>query len=447
MRKKPRRRGCEKGGASVFRGRIVWLAPRPGFRMLRGAGRLDGDAHPVGSAHSPDRSSLMKRIRVLFIIHTLESGGAEGQLVEWLQALPPGEFDRRVVCLVKGGFHEKAVRDLGIPIEILGYRPMRRPDGSLDVGAALTGIPALWRLVRILRHFRPHVVHTLLLMSDVLGALALPLSRVRGIRLVGSRLALTDCARIGRFRQRVLRWSIDRTDVLFCNSRAVAEDAIRTQGADPEKIATIYNGVDWPRFQVAPEVRETTRSSLGLGRGDQAIGCVAQLRPEKDHPSLFRAFAALNQSFPGLRLFLVGGGNREPALRALAKQLGIEDRVVFLGVRGDIPEGLSAFDLAVLPSRTEGFSNVLLETMAAGLPIVATRVGGNSEALDEGRCGILVAPNDPDALAEGIRTLLRNPEEARRLGEAARVRARDHFSLETLHGNLRRFYKELVSRP
>lgn len=386
---------------------------------------------------------MTDRVRIVFLVHTLESGGAEGQLVEWLRALPPEEFDRRVICVVRGGFHEDTVRALGVPIEVLGYRPMRRSNGSLDCLAAASWVPAFVRLVRSLRRFRPHILQTLLTMSDVMGALAVKLIRPQ-IRLAGSRLALTDCARLGRVRQTVMRWAVSRADSLLCNSAAVAEDTVREQGADPKKITLVYNGVDCELFEKAGKERDRTRSDLGLSSGDQAIGSVAQLRPEKGHDTLLKAFAVLREQRPESRLFLVGSGPKKDELCRRARELAIEDAVEFLDVRKDVAALLAAFDLLVLPSQTEGFSNVVLEGMAAGVPLVATRVGGNAEALDEGRCGMLVPPDDPEAMAKAMAGVLENPEWARQTAEDARRRARDLYSLEALHRNMRSFYRKLA---
>lgn len=388
----------------------------------------------------------MNRIRIAFLIHTLQSGGAEGQLVEWLRGLPPEEFDRRVICLVKGGFHEEAVREMGVPIEILGYRPMRRHDGSLDFGAAFTFVPALFRLIGSLRRSRPHILQTVLLMSDVMGAMAVNRVHPRP-RLIGSRRALTDCARLGTIRRAILKRAVRKADAIVCNSDAVAEDVIQSQGADPSHIHKIYNGVDWNRFAAARAQRDAVRTSLGLGPDEKALGCIAQLRPEKDHGSLLKAFARVRESHPETILFLVGAGPMEPDVRALAAQLEIDKSIRLLGVRKDIAELCSAFDMLVLPSRTEGFSNVILEGMAAGLPIVTTRVGGNPEALDDGRCGLLVTPDDPDAFAEAIARYLDNPAFAAQIAEAAFSRAREVFSIEALHRNTREFYKGLVPPP
>lgn len=385
----------------------------------------------------------MKPLRIGFVIHTLESGGAEGQLVEWARALATDEFKCKVYCLVRGGFHEQRIRDLGVDIEILGYRPMRGPDGRLDARAALTGIPALGRLIRAIRRDRPDILHTLLLMSDVMGAVA---SRFAGhrLRLVGSRRALSDCAGLGGIRAAVLRWAVRKADAVVCNSRAVVEDVIQTQGVAAERVTCIYNGVDVDRFGRARSGREAMRSALGLAPEARTIGYVGQLRPEKGHALLLRSFAELRRRHAAARLLLIGGGPLEPTLRALAGELDIADGVHFLGIRKDIPELLSAMDMFVLPSRTEGFSNVLLEAMASGLPIVASRVGGNPEALDDGGCGLLFESGREEALTAALDRVLSEPETARQLGEAGLRRAREVFSLDALHRQLRAFYRRVA---
>jgi glycosyltransferase involved in cell wall biosynthesis len=160
------------------------------------------------------------------------------------------------------------------------------------------------------------------------------------------------------------------------------------------------------------------------------IGSVGRLTRQKGFDVLLKAFARLKQ--PECALLITGVGEEEPALRGLSTQLGIQDRVHFIGYRRDVPAFLKTLDLYVHPARFEGMPNALLEAMAAGCPIVATSVDGSTELIEDGVHGWLVPPENPDALGYAIDAALRDQNEARRRGIAARQKATCHFSIETM---------------
>ena len=188
------------------------------------------------------------------------------------------------------------------------------------------------------------------------------------------------------------------------------------------------------------------RRELGLPEGSMVIGLVGRLDHwGKGHKELFEAMASLKEHYP-LHALIVGGGRRIDEVKALAASLGLADVVHFLGPRPDVPDLLHAMDIFVLPSYSEGLSLALLEAMAAGLPVIATAVGGTPEVVTDGGNGLLIPPRDAAALAAALERLLGDPDFARRLGANARDHVREHYSLDRLGREINEIYGELVEK-
>jgi glycosyltransferase involved in cell wall biosynthesis len=212
---------------------------------------------------------------------------------------------------------------------------------------------------------------------------------------------------------------------------AVWEDTIERDHIDPKKLVLIYNGVDLQTFDSASPFRKEVRKKLGITPQENVIIVVANLILYKGHIDLLEAARKVLKHIPKA-LFLLVGEDRGIGenLKRISIDLGIGEKVRFLGLRDDIHQLLAASDLSVLSSHEEGFSNVILESMAAGLPIVATNVGGNSEAVVNGVTGWLVPPKNPDAMAEKIVDLLHDPQKARSWGKQGRKRVNKKFTIE-----------------
>jgi len=215
------------------------------------------------------------------------------------------------------------------------------------------------------------------------------------------------------------------TSRLLCCSDYIRTATIRDFGLNPQETATVYNACDLERFSS----QHRAPSHQGLPR----IGMVARLEVHKDQPTLIRAVALLRDQGLRCTVWLVGEGSHRPQLEALIKTLDLVDQVKLLGMRRDIPELLGQLDLFVFAAKPdEGFGIALAEAMAAGVPIVATDVGACREVLDGGRCGLLVEPGSPEALAAGIQAVLAEPTAARNSAEAARERALREFSVAAM---------------
>ncbi len=225
-----------------------------------------------------------------------------------------------------------------------------------------------------------------------------------------------------------------RADEIICVSEDLAR-SVRRLGADPDRVTVVHNGLDLSLFDAAPRpggrLRRLGDGLRRLGDGHRLLW-VGRLSREKGLPSLLEALPRVLEGFPDAHLTLVGEGEDEPGLRALAHGLGLDEAVTFAGpcAHDEVPGFLADADLFVFPSLQEGLGIAALEAMAAGLPVVASSAGGIPEVVEDGETGLLVPPGDPAALAEAIRRILGDPPLAARLGAAGRRRAHERFSRE-----------------
>jgi glycosyltransferase involved in cell wall biosynthesis len=297
----------------------------------------------------------------------------------------------------------------------------------------------LTRLIRDVRRFNPTVVHGLLYHGYVLGAVAGVLCGVPLI--VSSRRGLSD-ARRRRGLSRLAVAAVNAwTDGVIANSEAVREDTIRSERLSPGLVTVIPNGIDVGRYSVSD--RERTRAELGLGPEPVAI-VLANFIGYKGHGYFLQAWRAVCARYPTAIALLIGDGPRRAAVEAEAKALGLGARIRFLGLRQDVPGLLPAGDLLVHPSLEEGSSNAILEAMAAGLPVVATTVGGTPEAVRHGETGYLVPPRDSDAIADAVFRVLGQPDAGREMGHAGRRRVLAEFQLSTMIQRYEGLYGQLL---
>jgi glycosyltransferase involved in cell wall biosynthesis len=225
-------------------------------------------------------------------------------------------------------------------------------------------------------------------------------------------------------------------------SREDRRRMIEIEKIDPDDVMFIPNGIPAP----PPPTGADVRAELGIAADAPAIGTVSVLRPQKALDVLLRATRILVDEFPALRVLIAGEGDRRFALEDLTKELKLEDNVLFLGVRTDVPDVLEALDVAVNSSDFEGSPLSVMEFMEAGKPIVATRVGGVPDLIDDGVHGRIVEPQDPAAFAAAVAELLRDPQRARELGRRAQERRRAEFDIEVMVRRLEDLYTELRAR-
>jgi len=347
-------------------------------------------------------------MRVAHVVLTLDVGGLERMVIQLCVALRRRGIDSSIVVLTDGVLVDTA-RQEGIDVTVLNRRS-----------------PSLASTVALLRrHFvrrKIDLVHTHNLAPLVAGTLAARLAGVPTINTRHGRAPLSAPWFIWRLTNHVV---------------AVSEDArrelLRHNTIRADKVSVIRNGIDVSAFASGNGADGTAiRSALRIPPQDILIGTVGRLTKEKDHKTLLVAFRdLLGRGLPA-RLLVAGDGELASSVREMVAELGLDNRVHLLGTRSDVPALLRALNLFVLPSISEGLSLTLIEAMAAGLPIVATRVGGNPEVIADGDTGLLVSAADPVGLADALMRVAGNPSLAAALGQQARARALRHFDIDTM---------------
>jgi len=370
-----------------------------------------------------------RRPRIVVVSSRLDVGGTERHIARILPALQRRGLDIALYVMERGGPLEAHVAAQGVRVE--GSSP----------GGVLHWPKATFELARWLRRERPDVVHFFLPRPYVFGSLA--------AELAGHRLRLMSRRSLTVYRDKypllggVERWLHRRTFGILGNSQAVM-DQLAAEVDDHRKLGLIHNGIDLPS-PVFTSRRRQTRDLLQIPDGALVLAVIANLIAYKGHRDLITALALIKDQLPQpWRLLAIGRDDGIGAdLKVQAQSLGIGDNILWLGERGDVDELLSASDMFILPSHQEGFSNALLEAMAARLPVIATAVGGNSDAVVEGETGSLVPVRDPRALAAAILRLARDSGLRASLGEAGRRRVELRFSLEACVDRYERLYRAL----
>lgn len=354
----------------------------------------------------------MKR-NIIFVIGSLGCGGAEKQLLMLMKGLENTEFSPGLFVLEPQGALKEEVDKAGIPVYDGGY-----DSTVLKPLKFVLLLRALWRLWWLLKSQHASIVHGFLPITNLLAVLAGRLGSTPLI--VTSRRALNT-----HQDQTILKRYMDRltsrlSHVITVNSVAVLEDTLRREGGIKSKFTVIYNGINVERYVDARKQREVVRSSFGLKPDQLVLIIVANLIPYKGHAELLEALAMLLPAFPETCLFVVGEDRGiGPQLKNQAERMGVDKSIQWLGLRNDIPELLAAADIYVCASHEEGFSNSLLEALAAGKAVVATRVGGNPEMLDNGKFGVLADTNDARGLFVAIESLADDSRRRDDLGEQA----------------------------
>ena len=370
-------------------------------------------------------------LRVGFVLHALHVAGAEMLTVEIIHRLGDG-LAPVVFCLDAVGELGQQLQKEGVPVVCLERRPGR------DWGVAR-------RLAGAVRERRIEVLHAHQYTPFFYAALA------RVLTGMSPRLILTEHGRhdpdpIRPLRRAANRLVLDRLADAVTAVSAFSGGRLRdVDGFAGKRIAVIENGIDVSRYAAVPD-RTALRRRLGFSPERRYVAHVARCHPVKDQTTLIDAFREVAAARADVDLLLAGDGPLRPDLEAQARQLGIADRVRFLGVRRDVPDLLRAADVFVLTSRSEAASLTLLEAMAARLPVVVTNVGGNPEMVRDGKEGILVPRSDPRAVAQALLRLLDDPVEATRLGHAGAARVCTDYRIERTVDRYFQLYRSLVPR-
>ena len=352
-------------------------------------------------------------------------GGGERVLLRLARLLPRYGFRVSVLTLAADPESDAFREPVACPIYLLD---LRSTHGRQAVRAAL-------ELRRFLRGEKVALVQTFFESSDLwVGPMAKLLA---GTPVIWSR---RDMGILRGAKHRIAyRWMKNLPERVFAVSEQVRQHCIEVDGISPDRVETVYNGLDLPNLETLPD--------RGSSTGPPVIKTVGNIRRVKGHDIFVRAAAQIAKQFPDAR-FSVGGAVLEPEfkaeLHALVREQGIGDRFSFDGSVSDLHSYLADATVFVLPSRSEGFSNAIIEAMAAGLPLVATDVGGNAEAIQDGVNGFLVPSEDVDALADALRRLLADPARAQAMGKAGRARVAERFTTEAMMKQLVTAYRRIL---
>jgi glycosyltransferase involved in cell wall biosynthesis len=377
-----------------------------------------------------DMPVVRPRIRVLHVITSLDRGGAENHVLALISHADRQQFEFEAAVLRGDGELVPRLRELGVDVHLLRAR------SRFDLSA-------LRRLTAVLRRGGFDIVHSHLFRADIYAALAVTrLGRERPLlistRHNDDRFFLNPFVGLAHYAVST------QQDLIIAISNHIAHFTIARGVRYPSRVRRVYHGHE------AIDTRDLERDALRLRReigvndSDFLVGNVGRLAVQKGQRHLIGAMPMLLDRVPQAHLVIAGRGDLEDYLRELADELGVSERVHVLGPRPDIPTLMHALDAFAMPSIWEGFGLVLLEAMAAGLPIVGSRVATIPEVVIDGETGLLVQPGDALALAEALARLAIEPELARRLGQAGLQRLRQHFSVEKMVGDTELLYRELV---
>lgn len=380
----------------------------------------------VPETQPPVMHGRNERIHIHHVLVNLEVGGIENGVVNVVNNLQRERFDSSVCCLQSLGTFAARLQIPRTRVHELGI--LGKP-----------WVKGILRLSRLLRITGADIVHTHNKIAFFYGIAAGILARTPTIVHSEHGRTLPD-SRALMLAQRCLLPAVGEC---FAVSRKLRCDLIAHLRISGSRIGVVYNGVDVERFSQGD--RSARHRLFGVKSHQFVIGLVGRLHEVKNHQLLFFAASRLVPR-SGLRLVLVGEGGERDQLQALAESLGIRNQVSFLGNRDDIPDLLAAFDVFVLPSLSEGMSHALLEAMAAGLPVVASRVGGNVEAIRDLHNGLLFESGNVEALRDCLERLRRDPRLRRTLGAAARATVLSEFSLKRMVGDYEQCYQRAFQK-
>lgn len=386
------------------------------------------------SAASASQAAAGSRPNILHLVESFDQGGSERQALQLA-----GLLHRQTACTVRlaslkrGGVLREEANALGVG-EIPSY--------PLTSFYNLNFLLQLRRFAGRLREWNVAVIHTHDFYTDIFGMAAAALARVP-VRIASRR----DLGLIRNPAQRFLeRHAYSLAHRVVANSEAVRRQLI-AEGVPEKKIVVIYNGIESERVTTNVERSEALAAlNLPQARDRRVVTIVANFRlPAKDHATFLRAAHRVREAMPETLFVLAGEGDLLPEMRDLAERLGLQDRAAFIGRCDRLAELLAISNVCSLSSTSEGFSNAILEYMAAGRPVVATDVGGAREAIVEGETGYLVPAGDDVAMAARIVMLLRDSGTATTMGQRGRERVRQHFSAETQLQRVQKLYAQLLA--
>ena len=377
------------------------------------------------------------KIKILHIITRLEFGGPPLSLLDLIARLDRGRFSLSLAT----GLTPDRERDMIEEARKLDIEIFTVPSLVRDI-RIMSDIKALWQIMRIIKRGGYHVVHCHTSKAGFIGPLA--------AKLAGTKIVLYSPhgtilqGYFGKLKtkffvllQRVAAFFIDQ---IICLSRIEIFQYLAARIGSPKKYTYIYNGIDVDALARRRVDGVAMRKKLGIGQEDFVAISVGRLVPVKGYHYLIETIRLLCRDIANIQLLLVGDGSERKTLESQAEREGLSSYIKFIGLRRDIPEILSCADVFLLSSLNEGFGLVLVEAMAMSLPIVATRVGGIPEVVEDGKTGILVAPGNPQAMADAVERIYHNRQWGRELGWAGYEKARNTFDVRVVAEKYEQLY-------
>lgn len=364
------------------------------------------------------------RIHVQHVLLSLEPGGLENGVVNVANGLDQTRFRSSVCCLRHVGDFATRIRTDAVAIH-----DMASPGGK--------DLMLPFRLARLFRATRTDVVHTRNAEAFFYGFLGAKIAGIPAVIHSEHGRTFTD----GKLRYLLQRMASTRVNAIFSVTEQLKRDLVKHIGIPAERIRVLYNGVDLKKFSAARQ--GDLRRQLGLGNNDLIVGSVGRLVPVKNYALLLNAVHKLRAEH--VHVVLVGDGPERAALEELARSVGMATRVHCLGHRNDVAELVPQMDIFVLPSLSEGMSNTLLEAMAAGVPVIASQVGGSPEIVRNEKEGLLFCSDDVAELQIKLQRLVGNPSLRIQLGDAGRHRVLRDFSMDAMLSRYEDLYQSVFS--
>ncbi len=369
-----------------------------------------------------------EKVHIAFLVHTYGFGGLENMVTNLVNHIDPNRFESTIISFA--------------PLNPLNNRVDRNRVQVISLNKNGGNNPVLiYKIYLILKEIGADIVQTHNWGTVLEGILGAKLARIPGI-VHAERGTIEDKER-NILLQRFL-WGF--ADQVLSVSEAHRKKVVDVIGFPHEQIKAIVNGVDTERFFPNHEIKEETRKKLDLKKSSLCIGTVGSLRPVKNQALLINACKAILPHFDQVEVLIVGEGPLQSKLLQEVKTLGLSEKIHFAGVQPNIPEILNALDIFVLPSRSEGMPNAVLEAMACGIPVIATAVGGTSEVIEDGKNGILIASEDEPHLIQALTELIQNHEKRLAFGLEGRRRVLSQFSLKNMVSEYQMLYESLLQK-
>jgi len=365
------------------------------------------------------------QVKILYLITELNVGGTEKALARTVARLNRDRYDILVACLHEPGLVADEIRTFGNRVINLDMR------NRIDLGV-------LNRLFKLLRQERIQIIHSYLFHANLLARLV---AKLAGAPIIVSSERTMEME--GQIRLLLNRLTSPLADRVIAVSQQVCDFASNRIGIPPEKLVVVYNGIETSEYQGKVDMARI-HEELKVAPAHTVVGTVSRLDEAKGIRYFLQALPWVIAQHSKLIFLIVGDGSQRRELERLAQDLNIQSQVIFAGYRPDVVNMLAIMDVFVLSSLYEGFPNAILEAMAMAKPVVATRVGGVPEAVEDGVTGLLVPPRDPEALAKAIIALLQDRERAKDMGRAGRERVERYFSVQRMVARTETLYEELI---